>query len=92
MRWFLGIVLVCLAVTAMTGNLIGAVRAMRSARRFSAVPFVGAVSGSLAILVLPVENLWRFLPVVLLLDFTVPLALLAKVRGAFRRNSGPQKT
>ena len=45
--------------------------------------------GSLAILVLPLENLTRFLPMILL-DYTVPLALLAMVRGVFRRNSGPR--
>jgi hypothetical protein len=90
MRWLFGIVLAVFAATAVAGNLIGAIRAMRARRSFSAVPFVGAVLGSLAILVLPLENLTRFLPIILLLDFTVPLALVATVRGAFRPNSGPR--
>jgi hypothetical protein len=90
MRWVLGIVLSCSAAAVLLGNLIGGIRAIRSRQNFSAVPFVGAVLGSLAILVLPVDNLVRLLPIVLLLDFTVPMALLAIVRGAFGRSPNPR--
>jgi hypothetical protein len=63
---------------------------MRSGRNFSAVPFVGGILGVLAVLVLPVENRPWLSAAVLLLDFTVPSALLALILGASRRPRPPR--
>jgi predicted MFS family arabinose efflux permease len=67
------------------GNLIGGLRARRSGRTFSAVPFVAAALGSLAVLAFPVENRSWLLLAALLLDFTVPMAALALVLHVPRR-------
>jgi predicted MFS family arabinose efflux permease len=79
MRWIVGTLLACVATLVVAGNLVGGVRARRSGRKFSSVPFVAAVLGSLAVMVLPVENRSWLLLAVLLLDFTVPMAVLALV-------------
>jgi predicted MFS family arabinose efflux permease len=85
MRWVLGTVLACVAFIVMVGNLIGGIRARRSGKNFSAVPFVGAVLGSLAVLVLPVEERSWLLLAVLFLDFTIPMAAVALVLHVSRR-------
>jgi fructose-specific phosphotransferase system IIC component len=64
---------------------------MRSRQNFSAVPFVAAVLGSLAVVVLPVEKTAWLFGVVLLLDFTVPSAVLALAGGGLRRRPDPPK-
>ena len=88
MRWIIGTVLASFAALVIVGNLLGGVRAKRSRQNFSAVPFVAAVLGSLAALAFPVERRsWLFVAV-LLLDFTVPMAVLALVLPARRRPRG----
>lgn len=84
MRWIVGTVLACVATLVVAGNLIGGFRARRSGRHVSLVPFVAAVLGSLAVLAFPVENRAWLLLAVVLLDFTVPLAVFALVREAWR--------
>lgn len=90
MRWVLGWVLVGLAALVVTGNVFGMARASRTGRSFSALPFAGAILGLLAIAALPIDHKLRLLPLVLL-DFTVPLALGVLVWLAFHRGSGPGK-
>jgi predicted MFS family arabinose efflux permease len=85
MRWIIGTVLASVAALVIVGNLLGGVRAKRARQNFSAVPFVAAVLGSLAVLAFPVEHRsWLFVAV-LLLDFTVPMAVLALLLPARRR-------
>ena len=62
------------------GNLVAGLRARRSGQNFSSVPFVAAVFGSLAVLAFPLEGRSWLLLAVLLLDFTVPMAVIALVR------------
>ena len=90
MRTIVGAVLAGSAALVVAGNLVGAVRAMRSGRNFSMVPFVGGVLGSLAVLVLPIEHRGWILPAVLLLDFTFPSAAVALLLGAARRSGPPR--
>ena len=85
MRWIVGTVLATLATLVVVGNVVGGLRARRSGQSFSAVPFVAAVLGSLAVLAFPVENRSWLLVAVLLLDFTVPMAVLALVFQVPRR-------
>lgn len=90
MRWVLGSVLAFTAALVVSANLGGEIRAKRSGRNFSAVPFVGGILGLLAVLVLPVENRTWLSAVVILLDFTFPSALLALMFGASRRPRPPE--
>jgi hypothetical protein len=87
MRWIVGIILACVATLVVAGNLVGGFRARRSGRNFSSVPFVAAVLGSLAVLAFPLENRSWLLLAVLLLDFTVPMAVFAL---AFRPGRRPR--
>ena len=88
MRWIVGIVLACVATLVIGANLIGGIRARRSGTNFSAVPFVAAALGTLAVLALPVGNRTWLLLAVLLLDFTVPMAVLALVLRLARHPRG----
>ena len=88
-RWVLGSVLAFIAALVVSGNLVGGIRAMRSGRSFSAVPFVGGILGVLALFVLPVEHRTWLSSAIVLLDYTFPSALLALMFGASRRPRPP---
>jgi predicted MFS family arabinose efflux permease len=85
MRWIIGTVLALVATLVVVGNLVGGVRARRSGKNFSVVPFMAAVLGSLAVLAFPFENRSWLLLAVLLGDFTVPMAVFAFVLHVRRR-------
>jgi hypothetical protein len=84
-RWILGVILLALAALTIAGNIVGGVPAMRARKGFSSVPFLAALLGVIAVIVLPIgSRSWPF-AAVLLLDFTVPMALIALARHAFGR-------
>jgi hypothetical protein len=79
-RWIVGVILLALAALIVAGNIVGGVRAVRAGRGFSSVPFLAAALGVIAVIVLPMANrTWQF-GAILLLDFTVPMALVAVAR------------
>ena len=85
MRWIGGLILLALAAVVVVGNLVGGLRARRAGRGFSSVPFIAAALGSIGSALLPVgDKAWLF-AAVLVLDFTVSMALVALVRRAFGR-------
>ena len=78
----------CVAATVVVGNLVGGLRARRSKRNFSAIPFVAAALGSLALLALPIDFAWWHYLIVVLVDYTVPMALYVLLLWVFFRR-GP---
>jgi predicted MFS family arabinose efflux permease len=86
MRWISSIALAALGSVVILGNLVGGVRAKRARRNFSAVPFVAAGLLSLALVVCPEPHSTVLLPLALVIDFTVPMALYAAVTAVTRRN------
>jgi hypothetical protein len=88
-RWVAGIALLALGALVVVGNVTGILHAKRTGRGFSSVPFVAATLGLLGTFILPITQRRWLIPAVLLLDFTVPAALLAGTWILFRRERPP---
>jgi hypothetical protein len=78
------------AIAADLGNAIAPIIARRRGRNVSAVPFLGALLGSAACLVCPMEGASKLIPVALLLDLSVyhfARFLLRKAAGGAAKGS-----
>jgi hypothetical protein len=79
LAWTITVVLGVLSILLIVGNYANSLRAHFDGRSYSWVPFLGGVSGALALWVCPLERSTHFAWVPLLVDLSIPGFLIAFV-------------
>ena len=90
--WCIAIPLGLLWLLCAAGNLCCIIGTARRGRSVSVIPFVGGVSGALAVLVCPVVGIWHWFWLPLLIDFSGFLILTSMLRRMKHQSRGDAQT
>jgi hypothetical protein len=89
-RWFVTVLFAVVAVLLDTANLAAPIIARRRGRNVSAVPLLGAISGTLACLFCPLAGSGSLIPIAVLLDVSVIYLAVWLVKAVARRGADPR--
>ena len=88
-RWCIGLLLGMLSLLTLIGQISCIILVVRRRISTSVIPFLGGMSGAIALVAWPVEGVWRWFWLPLLFDAAV-FGLLVTILS--RRNTKRQKT
>ena len=87
MRWFIAFPFAVLWALCVVGHISSIISIISRGESASLIPFIGGIAGAFAVLICPVEGIWRWfwLPPLLDLGTLAMLAVMLKRRLAIRR-------